>query len=139
MRTLPKSFLCFLLVPLSIACVAVAATSTDTDTTTKSTFLLIYRPGPSWPPGKLVSELPLREHGNYMLSLYAKGAMKLAGPLTDNAGGAVVLEVANEGEAKAIIENDPAVKAGYFVHELHPWAPVPWEKHLKRQPPAAQK
>ena len=98
----------------------------------KLTYLLIYRPGPAWPPGKTVAELPLREHGNYMLSLYAKGVMKLAGPLTDNAGGAVVLEVADDAEARAIVANDPAVKAGLFVHELHPWAPVAWEKYLRK-------
>jgi len=109
-----------------------AATEGDLSATAKITFLLIYRPGPAWPPGKLVSELPLREHGNYMLSLYVKGSLKLAGPLTDNAGGAVVLEVADEAEAKAVIANDPAVKAGIFVHELHPWAPVRWEKYLNK-------
>src|SRR6516225_9663796 len=72
----------------------------------KVTFLVIYRPGPAWLGGKSVSEQPLKEHGKYMLGLYVKGAMKLAGPLTDNAGGAVVLEVADESEAKAIVTGD---------------------------------
>src|SRR5437667_11233815 len=75
----------------------------------KTTFLVIYRPGPAWLVGKPVSEQPLKEHGKYMLSLYVKGSMKLAGPLTDNAGGAVVLAVADESEAKAIVTEDPAV------------------------------
>jgi uncharacterized protein YciI len=98
----------------------------------KVTFLVIYRPGPAWPPGKSVSELPLKEHWDYMVSLYANGTMKLAGPLTDNTGGAVVLEVASEAEAKEIVTNDPAVKAGIFLHELHPWAPVLWDNHVKK-------
>ena len=34
--------------------------------------------------------------------------MRLAGPLTDNAGGAVLLVVSDEAEAKAIVANDPA-------------------------------
>jgi uncharacterized protein YciI len=97
----------------------------------KVTYLLIYRPGPAWPAGKPVAELPLKEHGNYMLSLFKKGTMKQAGPLTDNAGGAVVLEAADAAEANLIVANDPAVKAGIFVSELHPWAPVHWEKYLK--------
>ena len=79
-----------------------------------TTYLVIYRPGPNWPPGKPVSELPLTEHGQYMLQLYASGSMKFAGPLTDDAGGAVVLEVASEDEAKAIVAADPAVKAAYL-------------------------
>jgi uncharacterized protein YciI len=98
----------------------------------KTTYLLIYRAGPAWPQGKLVSELPLREHGKYMLSLYSKGIMKSAGPLTDNTGGAVVFEASSESEAKEIVANDPAVKSGIFIHELHPWAPVQWEQHLKK-------
>lgn len=57
----------------------------------KSRFLVIYRPGRSWVQGKTVKEQPLPEHGKYMLSLYAKGSMKFAGPFTDDAGGAVVL------------------------------------------------
>src|SRR5213075_1406990 len=35
-----------------------------------------------------------------VLSLYIKGSMRLAGPLTDNAGGAVLLDVSDEAEAK---------------------------------------
>src|SRR5215467_7445859 len=86
-----------------------------------TTFLVVYRPGPAWLPGKSISEQPLKEHGTYMLSLYIRGIMKLAGPLTDNAGGAVVLEAANESVAKAIVAEDPAVKLGIFVYEMHPW------------------
>lgn len=67
-----------------------------------------------------------------MLSLYAKGSMKLAGPLTDNTGGAVVLEVADESEAKAIVAEDPAVKSGIFVYEMHPWELKQWDKYLKK-------
>jgi uncharacterized protein YciI len=83
--------------------------------TTKETYLVIYRPGPAWVKGKSASEQLLKEHGKYMLNLYIKGSMKLTGPLTDNAGGAVVLVVAGESEAKAIVAEDPAVKTGMFV------------------------
>jgi hypothetical protein len=50
-------------------------------TASKVTYLVLYRPGPAWLTGKSVMEQPLREHGKYMLSLYTKGSMKLAGPL----------------------------------------------------------
>ena len=98
----------------------------------KSTFLVIYRPGPSWLQGKTLSEQPLKEHGKYMLSLYAKGSLKFAGPFTDDAGGAVVLEVAGEDEARTIVAEDPAVKSGVFIHEIHPWALVQWDKYVKK-------
>jgi uncharacterized protein YciI len=102
------------------------------------TFLVIYRPGPAWLPGKPVTEQPLKEHGKYMLTLYISGSMKLAGPLTDNAGGAVLLDVADESEAKAIVAEDPAVKSGIFVYELHPWELKPWDQYSKKRQSGAQ-
>ena len=64
-------------------------TANPQETATKATYLVLYWPGPAWLTGKSVMRQPLKEHGNYMLSLYIKGSMKLAGPLTDDAGGAV--------------------------------------------------
>lgn len=113
-----------------------ATTQEPPEAVAKTTFLVIYRPGPAWLPGKRVTELPLKAHGNYMLSLFVKGSLKFAGPLGNDAGGAVMLEVANEAEAKAIVAEDPAVKSGLFVHEIHQWGLVQWEKYLKK--PASQ-
>ena len=102
----------------------------------KATYLVLYRPGPGWLTGKSIMEQPLKEHGKYMLSLYIKNSMKLAGPLTDNAGGAVLLEVANDAEAKAIVANDPAVKSGVFVYEMHSWKLRPWDELARVRIPA---
>ena len=113
-------------------------TAISQETATKATYLVLYRPGPAWLTGKSVMEQPLKEHGKYMLSLYIKGSMKLAGPLTDDAGGAVLLEVSNEAEAKAIVTNDPAVKSEVFVYEMHPWKLQPWEKFAKKAKAAPQ-
>ena len=38
----------------------------------------------------------------------------------------------NEAEAKAIVANDPAVKSGVFVYEMHPWKLQPWEEFAKK-------
>jgi uncharacterized protein len=98
----------------------------------KSTYLVIYRPGPAWISGKPITEQPLKEHGKYMLSLYKNGILKFAGPFTDNAGGAVVFEAENEDEAKAVVEADPAVTSKIFLSELHPWGLVEWERYVKK-------
>src|SRR6266404_7935137 len=96
-----------------ILCLAQNVTETvKPQSAPKATYLVIYRPGPAWLTGKSVMEQPLKEHGKYMLSLYIKGSMKLAGPLTDNAGGAVLLDVSKEAEARTIVANDPAVQSG---------------------------
>jgi uncharacterized protein YciI len=102
------------------------------ETSNKATYLVLYRPGPAWLTGKSVMEQPLKEHGKYMLSLYIEGSMKLAGPLTDNTGGAVLLEVSDEATAKRIVSNDPALKSGVFVSEMHPWKLQPWEEFAKK-------
>jgi uncharacterized protein YciI len=124
-----------LLVSLApILCLAQNVTETvKPQTATKATYLVIYRPGPAWLTGKSVMEQPLKEHGKYMLSLYIKGSMKAAGPLTDNASGAVLLDVSNEAEARAIVANDPAVQSGIFVYEMHQWKLQPWDELAKKR------
>lgn len=101
----------------------------------KSTYLVIYRPGPAWIPGKPLKEQPLKEHGKYMLSLYKSGILKFAGGFRDNAGGAAAFEAENEDEAKAIVAADPAVMSKVFLYELHPWGLVDWERHVKNAAP----
>jgi uncharacterized protein YciI len=122
----------------SIVVVALAASAWDPPRGAhgepmKSTFLVLYHPGPAWAPGKHIRDQPPREHGKYLLGLYERGVMKFAGPFDDDTGAAIVLEAADAAEAKALIEADPAVKAKIFTHEIHPWAPVPWEKYVKKK------
>ena len=120
-----KSFLVMLVVLCSIFAMLAAQTPE------KMTFLVIYRPGPGWLTGKPAAEQPLKEHGKYMLSLYEKGFLKFAGPFGDDKGGALVLEVAGAAEAQALVAEDPAVKSGVFLQEIHPWQLVSWEKVVK--------
>src|SRR5687768_11259018 len=59
-------------------------------------FLCVYSPGPRWLPGKPLSEQPLREHGRYMLDLYRRGVMRLAGRFADGSGGAMLFGADDE-------------------------------------------
>ncbi len=127
----------FALVLMSYSSLSIAAKDERQPEKTKETYLVIYRPGPAWLKGKSIFEQPLKEHGKYMLSLYIKGSMKLAGPFTDNAGGAVLLAVAEESEAKAIVAEGPAVKSGIFVYEMHPLKLQPWNEFAKKTKDAA--
>ena len=98
----------------------------------RTSYLVAYRPGPAWLPSKPIGEQPLKEHGRYMLGLYVKGSLKFAGPFSDNAGGAAAFEAADDEEAKAVVAADPAVVSGVFLADVHPWALVEWERHVKR-------
>jgi uncharacterized protein YciI len=99
----------------------------------RSTFLVLYRPGPAWVPGKPARQQPPKEHGKYLLDLFERGTMKFAGPFDDDTGAAIVLEAATPSDATALVAADPAVKAHIFTAEIHPWGLVPWEKYAKKK------
>jgi uncharacterized protein YciI len=98
----------------------------------KRTYLVVYKPGPNFLPGKPLKEQPLTEHGRYLLGLHVKGSLKFAGPFLDDAGGAAVFEAADDDEARAVVAADPPVVSGVFVAELHPWGLVDWEKRVQK-------
>jgi uncharacterized protein len=72
------------------------------------------------------------EHFGYALSLLESGQAVIAGPLVDEGEivGIYVLRAKSAKEAKSWVEKDPAVKAGYFVPEMHPW----WSEDVMKKP-----
>jgi uncharacterized protein YciI len=93
----------------------------------KPSYLCVYRPGAKWLVGKPLTEQPLREHGRYMLDLYRRGIMRLAGRFADGSGGAMLFGADDDAGAEAIVAADPAVVAQTFTYELRQWAFVDWE------------
>lgn len=96
-------------------------------------YLCIYRPGANWLSGKPLSEQPLREHGRYMLDLYRRGIMRLAGRFADDSGGAMLFGAEDDASAQAIVAADPAVVAQTFTYELRQWAFVDWAAVGKKE------
>ena len=117
---------------ISVAAASRAAGNVSVPAGARSTYLVIYRPGPSWTPGVPIRDLPLREHGRYMLELYKQSVMRFAGRFADDSGGAVMFEAENDASARAIVDADPAVTSGIFTFQLHRWALVPWAEVAKR-------
>ena len=97
-------------------------------------YLVIFRPGPRWLQGKPLAEQPLREHGRYMLDLYRRGVMRLAGRFADGSGGAMLIGADDDASAQAIAAADPAVVAETFTYELRQWAFVDWASLAQRAP-----
>ncbi|HEY7639166.1 MAG TPA: YciI family protein [Steroidobacteraceae bacterium] len=104
----------------------------ESDDPAQPSFLCVYRPGANWLPGKPLAEQPLREHGRYMLDLYRRGIMRLAGRFADGSGGAMLFGAPDDASAQAIVAADPAVAAQTFTYELRQWAFVDWEALAKR-------
>jgi uncharacterized protein YciI len=65
----------------------------------------------------------LMGHMKNMGQLVADGKLVLAGPMMDDTGleGIFVFNVKTVAEAEALSQSDPAIKAGLFAIECHPW------------------
>lgn len=71
------------------------------------------------------------EHQNYLRWLDKNGFLLLPGPLSDGAGGILILDCYSIEEAKKLANNDPYVKAGKFEVEVHPLM-IPASRDLKK-------
>ncbi len=61
-------------------------------------------------------------HMANMEKMAADGKLICAGPYADDKGGGIfILAVKTMEEAKALVDNDPAVKAGRLSYEIRPW------------------
>lgn len=86
-------------------------------------YVVYYRPGPAWKPGRPLAEQGLERHGAYMRDLAERGEILVAGPLSTTEGGLVILRVDSLEAAAARMEADPAVQAGQFLGEVSVWRP----------------
>ncbi len=64
----------------------------------------------------------MQEHARYTRESFDAGKILLYGPVMSPQGafGMAVFEVANEGEVRQVLENDPTVRAGMNTFEIHP-------------------
>ncbi len=93
--------------------------------------MALLKRGPKETAARMTDSLR-SEHVNYVLSLLESGRAVIAGPLGDDGeiAGIYVLRAKTADEAKAWVENDPAVKAGHFVPEMHAW----WSEDVMKKP-----
>ena len=80
--------------------------------------------GPNWTPGETAETKAIQEgHMANIRKMGATGKLVIAGPFADDGDlrGLFIFRVDTLEEAKALAEQDPAVKAGRLVLEWHPW------------------
>ena len=93
--------------------------------------MALLKRGPKYSTSGMPKELQ-SEHVANVISLLESGKAVIAGPLGDNSdiAGIFVLRAKSAEEARAWAESDPAVKAGFFVAEMHPW----WSEDVMKKP-----
>src|SRR5215203_2483429 len=89
--------------------------------------LALIAPGPGWTDGRPVFDQDprvLRDHLGHMRRLFDTGALLLGGPAYDGRSGVALLEAPTLEQAAALIEVDPAVRAGlcrFTIRRLTPY------------------
>src|SRR6266478_3876475 len=84
----------------------------------------LLRRGPHWTAASTEETQRIQEgHMANIRKMAATGKLIVAGPFSDNGDlrGVFIFHHASMEEAKAMIDQDPAIKAGRLVIELHPW------------------
>ena len=86
--------------------------------------MALLRKGPKWTEAQTPeSQKILHQHLVNVLTMLDSGKAVVAGPVGDDTdlGGIFILRASTAEEAKTWVDADPAVKAGLFVPEMHPW------------------
>ena len=82
------------------------------------------RRGPAWTPGETPELQKLQEaHMAHIRAMGESGKLLVAGPFSDGGDlrGMFIFRLDTLEEARALAEQDPAVKAGRLALEWHPW------------------
>jgi uncharacterized protein YciI len=88
--------------------------------------LALIGPGHAWTDGRPVFDQDpsiLRNHLGHMRLLFDTGALLLGGPAYDGRSGVALLEAPTLERATALIEADPAVRAGLFQFTMQRLTP----------------
>jgi uncharacterized protein YciI len=98
--------------------------------------LVLLKKGPAYAEGTDAAKQLLQQHGSYMMKLGAEGASLVAGPFagSEEIIGVMVVRADAPEKAEAVERADPAVKAGFFVIEVAPFAASSDAFHAWAQP-----
>lgn len=86
-------------------------------------FIVFIKKGPNKSANQEEAQKIQSQHLAYLGGLFEKGFICMNGPFGDDGDirGATIYRVSNAEEALKLAGGDPAVKAGIFTLEVHPW------------------
>jgi uncharacterized protein YciI len=98
--------------------------------------MALLRHGPSYNAAGMPRDLQAQHVAN-VIGLLESGKAVIAGPLADEGdiAGVLIFRAQSADEARVWAENDPAVKAGFFAAEMHPW----WSEDVMKKPATPMK
>ena len=98
--------------------------------------MALLKRGPKWvdPHGSADNNPPpiFQQHVAYVTSLLQSGQVVIAGPIQDDPelSGIYIFRAKSADEARSWAMADPAVAAGHFKVEMHPW----WSEDVMKKP-----
>jgi uncharacterized protein YciI len=95
----------------------------DTTYLMKKYFLVLLKKGTASEVSPEETQKIQKGHMEHLNELAEMGCLDLAGPMGDDESlrGILVMRVPSLEKAKALVADDPAIKAGRLVAEIHPW------------------
>lgn len=89
----------------------------------KPYYFVILKKGPNRDQDSATAAKIQKGHLENINKLAALGKLNVAGPFLDNGDmrGIFIFDSGNEQEVRSLVDNDPAVKAGRLIYEIHPW------------------
>ncbi|HEY8326552.1 MAG: YciI family protein [Ktedonobacterales bacterium] len=87
-------------------------------------YIMLLRKGPAWTAERSPAlDALIVRHMQYLQQLREAGKTLASGPVKDGSElhGLTIYCTATLEEAQALAHADPAIQAGYFAVELHPW------------------
>ena len=78
--------------------------------------------GPKFAPDSPDHEALRARHLAFIRKMVSEKKLRLAGPFADEGKlfGISIVDASSAEEARALVEQDPAMQAGFFAHEIHP-------------------
>lgn len=111
------------ILPLIFVFFALHSSAQKKEDNLKPYFFVFLKKGPNRDQDSVTAEKIQRGHIDNINHLAATGKLNVAGPFLDEGDmlGIFVFDCTSEDSVKAMVEGDPAVKAGRLIYEIHPW------------------
>ena len=116
-----KKFLLLLFIFIAVSNQFVSAQKKEDNL--KPYFFVLLKKGPNRNQDSVTAVQIQKGHMDNINRLAASGKLNVAGPFLDEGDmrGIYVFDCSSEDSVKAMIEGDPAIKAGRLIYEIHPW------------------